>query len=119
MFASSYDLQRHTKVVCPMEEIETDANSEADDKDDDSGFTLLVNQVLEENKYLFEWKLDQFMEENSQLIRQEAREDLKDMMLLRDRAFFFRKFKHILVIISNSIQAWVIYIIVSKKQFQP
>lgn len=51
MFASSYDLQRHTKNCCPMEEEEEDdAKSKVSEEDDDSRFTLLVNQELEENQ---------------------------------------------------------------------
>lgn len=101
MFASTYDLQRHTKNGCPMEEEEDDAKSEVSEEDDDSGFTLLVNQVLEENQSQFDRKLDQLMDENSKLTRHEAREEVRDMMLPKDRALLFRKYKRILMITSN------------------
>lgn len=38
IFASLYDLQRHTKNGCPKEEEETDVYSEINDEEDDSGF---------------------------------------------------------------------------------
>lgn len=101
LFASTYDLQRHTKNGCPMEEEEDDAKSEVSEEDDDSGFTLLVNQVLEENQSQFDRKLDQLMDENSKLTRHEAREEVRDMMLPKDRALLFRKYKRILMITSN------------------
>lgn len=44
-----YNLQRHTKNSCPMEEEESVAMSKVSDEDDDSGCTSLVNQVLEKN----------------------------------------------------------------------
>lgn len=50
---------------------------------------------------LFDRKLDQVMEENSTLYRQEAREDVKDTILFRDRALLFRKYKRILVIMAK------------------
>jgi hypothetical protein len=101
MFASSYDLQRHTKNGCSMDLEDDDAKSDVSKEDDDSGFTLLINQVLEENQPLFDRKLDQLMEENSKLSRQEAREDVRDMMLPKDRALLFRKYKRILHITAN------------------
>ncbi|XP_048735634.1 calsequestrin-1-like [Ostrea edulis] len=94
MFASTYDLQRHTKNGCPVEEEENYAMSEV-------GFTPLVNQVLEENQSQFDKKLDQLMEENSKLTRREAREEVKDSMLPKDRALLLRKYKRILILTSN------------------
>ncbi|XP_062584970.1 cation channel sperm-associated protein 2-like [Saccostrea cucullata] len=41
------------------------------------------------------------MEENTQLTRQEAQEDTRDIMLPKDRALLFRKYKRILVITAN------------------
>lgn len=41
------------------------------------------------------------MEENSKLTRHESREEVRDMMLPKDRALLFRKYKRILMITSN------------------
>ena len=77
----------------------------------------LVNQVLLENQSLFDRKLDKVMEEKSTLYRQEAREDVKDTMLLRDRALLFRKYK--LSSLSWLISARINYTVVSKMSFSP
>ncbi|XP_056001847.1 coiled-coil domain-containing protein 1-like [Ostrea edulis] len=84
-----------------VEEEENYAMSEVNDEDDDSGFTPLVNQVLEEIQSQFDKKLDQLMEENSKLTQREAREEVKDIMLPKDRALLLRKYKRILTLTSN------------------
>lgn len=38
------------------------------------------------------------MEKNTRLTRQEAQEDMRDMMLSKDRALHLRKYNHILII---------------------
>jgi hypothetical protein len=108
MFASLYDLQRHIKNGCPMEEDtdendtmsddENDTNSDANKEDDDEGFTSLVNEVWKENQAQFNNKLDQLMKENADLSDKEAREEVSEMMLHKDRTLLQTKYKRILVL---------------------
>ena len=99
MYVSSYDLQRHVKKGCPMEENsdENDAMSDVSDEDDDGGFSSLVNEVLEENQSQFEKKYYQLMEEKPNLSKTEAREEANEMMLPQDRNLFLKKYKGILL----------------------
>ena len=108
MFASSYDLQRHIKNGCPMEEDtdendtmsddENDTMSDVNKEDDDEGFTSLVDEVWEENKTQFNKKFDQLKKENADLSDKEAREEVSEMMLHKDRTLLQIKYKRILVL---------------------
>jgi hypothetical protein len=99
MFASSYDLQRHIKNGCPMEEDtdENDTMSDVDEEDDDEGFNSLVNEVWEEHQSQFDQKVDRLMEENTKLSVKKAREDVSEMMLPKDRNLLLKKYKRILL----------------------
>jgi hypothetical protein len=103
MYASSCDLQRHVKNGCPMEENsdENDTMSDISDKDDDRGFTSLVNEVWEENQPQFDKRLAQLMDENHKLSKTEVRDEVSEMMLSKDRNLFLKKYKRILVIFAQ------------------
>jgi hypothetical protein len=100
MYASSYDLQRHVKNGCPMEENadDNDSMSEASDKYDDKGFTPLINAVREENQLQFLRKLDHLMDGNPKLSKAEARGEVTERMLPKDRNLLLKKYKIILLI---------------------
>ena len=49
LFSSSYDLQRHARKGCPMEQSDNYTSEDDNDEDDDDGFIPLVNEVWEEN----------------------------------------------------------------------
>lgn len=105
MFASSYDLQRHIKNGCPMDENsdENDTMSDVNDEDDDRGLTSLINEVWEENQPQFDKKLGQLMEENSNLSKTEAREEVSEMMLPKD--LLLKKYKIIFIIFEQLNQS--------------
>jgi hypothetical protein len=66
-----------------------------------TGFTSLVNEVWEENQSQFDKKLDQIMEENPKLSKTEARDEVSEMMLSKDRNLLLKKYKGILVIFAQ------------------
>ena len=83
MFATSYDLQRHTKNGCPMDENkeedhdqdESDNDNDEYEEDDDNGYNFLVNEVLDEHSPQYQNKLDRLMQEEE--IFQKRRQDKK------------------------------------------
>jgi AraC-like DNA-binding protein len=97
MFASSYDLQRHDENGCPMK-MDTDDDEMSNISDNDEGFVSLVNEVWEENQSQFNKKFAQLVEKNSELSKKEAREEVTEMMLPKDRALLLKKYKRIFLI---------------------
>jgi hypothetical protein len=75
-----------------------DTLSEASDEDDHKGFTLLINAVREENHSQFLRKLDHLMDGDPKLSKAEAREEVTEIMLPKDRNLLFKKYKRILLI---------------------
>ena len=104
LFSTSYDLQRHARKGCPMEEqsdtdtFDDDNDEDGSDEDHDDGFNSLVNEVWEENHSTFSKKVEQLMKENVQLSEKEAREDVREMMLSKDRALLMKKYKTFLLL---------------------
>lgn len=97
MFASPYDLQRHAENGCPMK-MDTDDDEMSDTSDNDGGFLSLVNEVWEENQSQFDRKFAQLVEKNSELSKKEAREEVTEMMLPKERALLLKKYKKIFLI---------------------
>ena len=102
VFASLYDLKRHMKNGCPIEEEtdESDAMSDVSD-DDDTGFNPLINEVWAENEPFFDKKVDLLLKDNLQLSKSEAREEASDLMLHKDRSLLFKKYKRLLMLTAN------------------
>ena len=96
MFVSSYDLQRHAENGCPME-MDTDDDKMSNISDDEGAFVSLVNEVWEENQSQFDKKFVQLMEKN-ELSKKEAREEVSEMMLPKERALLLKKYKRILLL---------------------
>jgi hypothetical protein len=94
MFASSYDLQRHAENGCPMK-MDTDDDDMSNISDNDGGFVSLVNEVWEENQSQFDKTFAQLMEKNSE---KEAREEVTEMMLPKERALLLEMYKRIFLI---------------------
>ena len=96
MFVSSYDLQRHAENGCPME-MDTDDDKISNISDDEGAFVSLLNEVWEENQSQFDKKFVQLMEKN-ELSKKEAREEVSEMMLPKERALLLKKYKGILLL---------------------
>ena len=104
MFVTSYDLQRHTKSGCPMDENkeeddqdESDMDNDEYEEDDDNGYNFLVNEVLDEHSPQYQNKVDRLMEEDENLSKEEARQEASDLMLSKDKSLFMKKYKALLV----------------------
>ena len=105
MFATSYDLQRHTKNGCPMDEDkeedhdqdESDMDNDDYGEDDDNGYNFLVNEVWDEHNAQYQNKVDRLMEEDENLSKEEAKQEASGLMLSKDKSLFMKKYKTLLV----------------------
>ena len=102
MFATSYDLQRHTKNDCPMDENqedqdESDMEYDESEEDNDTGFNFLVNEVWEEHSGQYQNKVNRLMEEDENVSKEEARQEASDLMLSKDKTLLMKKYKNFLV----------------------
>ncbi|KAK3106066.1 hypothetical protein FSP39_011921 [Pinctada imbricata] len=98
MFGTHYDLQRHIKKGCPMDEDSIEDSDENDmqheESDNEDGFSFLVNEVWDENSAQFNRKVDQLMEDDPDMSKKEARDDASELMLNKDRSLFMKKYKN-------------------------
>lgn len=99
LFSTLYDLQKHVKRGCPMDE-DNDSITESgfqekyeNDTDfDDTGFDRLINKAYEETDKQFLQKVQSIMDKKD-LTEKEARSEAKDLMLPKNRAVFLREYK--------------------------
>ena len=102
LFSTLYDLQKHVKKGCPMdvgneslEEGDTDESDIDAEESDESGFNRFINKIFEENDDQFQEKVQQIMDKED-ISENEAREEAREQMLLKDRALFLRLYKDFL-----------------------
>ena len=99
LFATPFDLQRHVKRVCPMDQDTSDVDIEneetSDEEDDNSGFNDLVNKVLDKNQDQFQKKIQKLMD-SEHISEKEARTEAKELMLPRDKSLFLKEYKKVL-----------------------
>jgi hypothetical protein len=75
--------------------------SDDSDEDDNEEFDTLINEVWKENQSQFDKKLNQLMEENSNFSKTEAREEVSEMMLLKDRNLLVKKYKRLISLLAQ------------------
>ena len=99
LFSTLYDLQKHVRRGCPMDEDDDSAtqldHEEANDSDiefDDSGFNRIIDKVYDETDELFQQKVQSIMDQED-VSEEEARSEAKEHMLRKDRNVFIRDYK--------------------------
>ncbi|MEW8543593.1 MAG: hypothetical protein AB2693_08650 [Candidatus Thiodiazotropha sp.] len=100
LFATPFDLQRHVKRGCPMDQDISDTEGKDEEAldtedDDDSGFNDIVNKVFEKNQDLFERKVQNLMDSEN-ISEKDARAEVKELMLPRDRSLFLKEYTKVL-----------------------
>lgn len=84
-----------------MEQSDNYTSEDDNDEDDDDGFIPLVNEVWEENHSQFSKKIEKLMKENDQISEREDREDVREIMLSKDKALLMKKYKTFLLLTAN------------------
>ena len=100
MFDTPYDLQRHVKSGCPMDEsMEEESESELDQdiEDDDSGFNIFINEIYDQTDEQFKKKVDQLFIDNGDITEKEARDEASEIMMPRYRSMLLKKYKKIII----------------------
>ena len=99
LFSTLYDLQKHVKRGCPMDEdddsiteSDVEENYHSDTDFNDTGFYPLINRVYEETDDQFIQKVQSIMDKEG-LTEKEARSEAKEQMLPKNRAVFLRVYK--------------------------
>ncbi|KAK3087786.1 hypothetical protein FSP39_010583 [Pinctada imbricata] len=102
MFNTEYDLQRHIKKGCPMNEDDDSNDEEIDmdydeDEDNDEGYNFIVNEVWDEHSGQYDRKINKLLEDDEELSRDDAVEEASELMLSKDRSLFMKKYKEFLL----------------------
>ena len=99
IFSTLYDLQKHVRKGCLMDEdVDSNQGSDVEDKSDsdmefdDSGFDRLVNKVYDETDEQYQQKVQSIMN-TEDLTEKEARNEAKHQMLPKTRTVFLRDYK--------------------------
>ena len=99
LFSTLYDLQKHVKRGCPMDEDDDSAiqldHEEANDSDiefDDSGFNRIIDKAYDETDELFQQRVQSIIDKED-VSEKEARSEAKQHMLPKDRNVFIRDYK--------------------------
>ena len=99
IFSTLYDLQKHVRKGCPMDEdLDSDRGSDLEDKSDsdmefdDSGFNRLINKVYDETDEQYQQKVQSIIN-SEDLTQKEARNEAKHRMLPKTRTVFLRDYK--------------------------
>ena len=99
LFSTLYDLQKHVRKGCPMDDdngsnqdSDTEDKSDSDMDFDDSGFNRLINKVFDETDEQFQQKV-QFIMDSEDLTEKEARNEATERMRSKYRALFLRDYK--------------------------
>ena len=98
LFSTLYDLQKHVRKGCPMNEDGSNQDSDSENNSDsaidfdDSGFNRLVNKVFDELNERFQKKVQSIMD-SEELTEKEARNEATERMRSKYRAVLLRHYK--------------------------
>ncbi|KAK3108257.1 hypothetical protein FSP39_004278 [Pinctada imbricata] len=98
MFGTTYDLQRHIKNGCPMNEDDDSNDKDIDmdydeQEDNDEGYDFLVNDVWDEHSEQYDRKINKLLEDDEEMSKDDAMEEASELMLSKDRSLFMKKYK--------------------------